>query len=468
MTEKIKDMPERFNVSEKRKRDRVLLKKKTKRVEAKVRAAKQMQEDIAILESAGIVPEGKRFARSKKLIPSKRFLATPDTELVDAYYKTYVDDSKQGRSDRATIREKGVRKHREYLYFTEIARACPREVFFRIHMPEKGRDYTVKGLMLFDDGNLHHREAFSRLEREKKVNNPERELILPDIGAVGYYDGLCPMGVDGSGNRLVDIFEMKSKIGAGALSFSQDDYDQAQLYHYAARFCPTLKRKGMKIRKIRIFNRDRSLMIDDPACAWIIDPDGERLEELLTYAKWLHKITFEEKYLCPHPYTIDHQKCFYCRFNSWCWRGFPAPVKDQKVVAPDPKIPIPDLEILKSMGKRYLEIRAEVKKLEEEKDTISPVFLNYFAKTGVKQFPIQEFDRALAPITGQKKSILREQLLQSLGSELFIKISDPNSKRIESAVTSGLITGDLAQRAFKYDPKKPYVGVVKIKEEEER
>jgi hypothetical protein len=466
--EKIQDMPEKKKISAKRRSDKKMLEKKTKRVEAKVRAAKQLRADIAILDSAGIVPPGKKFARSKKLSTQTKFFAEPDKEIVDAYYKTYRDDSKQGRSDRATIREKGVRKTREYLYFTEITRYCPREVFFRIHMPEKGRDYAVKGLMLFDDGQLHHREAQIRLQREKVLTNPERELILPEIGAVGYYDGLIPVGMDGSGWRLFDIWEMKSKVGTGVLSFSQEDYDQGQLYHYAARFCPTLKRKGIKIRKIRIFNRDRALMIDDPAFGWIIDPDSKRLEEVLQYAHWLHETVIVEKYLCPHPYTRDHAKCGFCRFNSWCWRGFPAPERDQKVVAPDPKAPVPDEEILDSMGKRFIEILKETKKLEDEKGEIAEVFLNYFAKTKVKQYPIQEYDRALAPIMGQKKTILREQLLKALGAEIFSRIATPNSKLLENAVNSGLVTGDIAQRALKYDPKKPYVGVVKIKEEEER
>jgi len=454
--------------SEKRRRDREMLKRKTKRVEEKVRAAQQLRTDVDVLENAGIVPEGKRFARIKVLSKQTRFLAEPEKELVEAYYKTYRDDSKQGRSDRATIREKGVRKTRQYLYFTEIARYCPREVFFRIHMPEKGRDYAIKGLMLFDDGQLHHREVQQRLQRERKLMNPERELILPENGAVGYYDGLTQEGMDGSGNRLVDIWEMKSKIGTAALSFSQDDYDQGQLYHYAARFCPTFKRKGWKVRKIRIFNRDRALMVDDPAHSWIVDPDPERLKELLDYARWLHRTVIEEKYLCPHPYTRDHEKCFWCRFNSWCWRGFPAPTKEREVIAPDPEIPVPDKEILESMGKRFIEIRNEVKKLEDEKGEIAAVFLNYFAKTKVKQFPIQEYDRALAPITGEQKRIQREILFKALGAKLFAQISDVSSKRLESAVASGIITGDIAQRALKYDPKKPYVGVVKIKEEEER
>lgn len=464
----IKDMPEQKGLSKKRQLDKKKLETKTKRVEARVRAAEQMRKDVAILESAGIVPAGKRFAQLKKLSVQKKFLAEPDSELVDAYYKTYRDDSKQGRTDRATIREKGVRKKRDYLYFTEICRYCPREVFFRIHMPEKGRDYAIRGLMLFDDGQLHHKEAQNRLERKKKVNNPERELILPEIGAVGYYDGLVPVDANGSGMRIHDIFEMKSKIGAAVLSFSQEDYDQGQLYLYAARSCPTLRRKSIMIRAVRIFNRDRALMIDDPAFGWIVDPDTERLKELLDYAHWLHRTVIVEKYLCPHPYTRDHAKCGWCRFNSWCWRGYPAPPKKQKIVAPDPKIPVPSEEILISMGKKFLEIQKEVKKLNSEKDEIAEVFLNYFAKSEAKQFPIQEYDRALAPILGQTKKIQRDVLLKALGAKIFAQIADVSSKRLESAVSSGLVTGDLAQRSFKYDPKKPYIGVVKIKEEEER
>lgn len=465
--EKIESIPKKKGISPKRAREAKILKRKTKIVEQKLRAAQQIREDIAILESAGKVPAGKDFDRILVLRPQKDYLAEPDKELVEAYYKTYFDDSKQGRTDRATIREKGVRRHRDYLYFTEITRNCPREVFFRIHMPEKGRDYSIKGLMLFDDGQLHHTEVQRRLQREQKLRNPERELILPENGAVGYYDGLINAGVSKDGERLVDIFEMKSRTGTATLSFQQGDYDQAQLYHFAARFCATLKRKRMKVRKIRLFNRDRALMIDDPAFGWIVDPDLARLDEVLKYADWLKETVIKEKYLCPHPYLRESEKCFFCRFNNWCWRGFPAPQESPTVVAPDPTIPIPDKEILESQAKRFIEILAESKKLNEEKDEIANLFLNFFAKTEVKQFPVREYDRALAPILGQQKKILRDQLLKALGVQLFAQLSDPSSKRIESAVASGLITGDVAQRAFKFDPKKPYIGVVKIKDEEE-
>lgn len=458
-------MSEKKKISKKRLKDREMLKAKTRRVTERVRGVRKEKEEIEILEAAGIVPEGKHFARVKTLHAQKQFLALRDEELVEAYYNSYRMESKHGKKDRRTIREAGVARKRSYLYFTEITRYCPREVFFRIHLPHRRRDYTIKGLMLFDDGQLHHREAFSRLESQKKARNPERELVLPEIGAVGYYDWLTPVGFEG-GWTLCDMVEFKSKLSGAMDRIAQEDYDQAQLYKYGSMFCPTLKRKMIKIRKIRILYRDRALMGSEPAVGWIIDPDSDRMKEVVSYAKWLHKAVIEERYLCPHPYLRDSSRCQLCGFNDFCWRGYPsAPSKEMP--APDPLAAAPpEREILDSMGKRFLELQKELKALGDEKDEISQVFLNYFQQTGIKRFPVTE-DKALAPIIQSNRELQREQLLKALGSELFSLISNPTLKLVEAAVAAGKVSADLMQKAIKYKLRNPFLGVVKYEEQVE-
>lgn len=452
-------------ISEKRLRDREMLQRKTRKVTDRVRQLQKQKEEIKILDSAGIVPEGKRFAQVKILHAQKQYpAAVRDEELVEAYYHSYRKESKHGKKDRRTIREAGVAAihKRSYLWFTEIVRYCPREVFFRIYLPHRARDYTIKGLMLFDDGQLHHREAFSRLESEKKARNPERELILPETGAVGYYDWLVPVGFE-DGWQICDMAEFKSKLPGTMDHIAQPDYDQAQLYKYASIFCPTLKRKRIKIRKIRIFYRDRALLGEQPAVGWIVDADSDRIKELITYAKWLHKTIIEEEYLCPHPYLRDSSKCQLCRFNEFCWRGYPAPSKRKS--APKPGAPAPpEKEILESYGRRFLELLKEIKTLKDEKEEISEVFLNYFEQTGAKLFPVTE-DKALIPFVQTNREIQKELLLKLLGPGLFSMISNPALKLIEAAVKEGKISADQVQKAIKYQPKDPYLKVTKYEEQ---
>lgn len=449
-------------ISAKRLKDKEMLRAKTRKITERVRMVRKVKEEIGILESAGIVPEGKSFARVKTLHAQKQFLALRDEELVEAYYNSYRKESKHGRRDRRTLRETGVAHKRGYLYFTEIARYCPREVFFRLHLPHRARDYSIKGLMLFDDGKLHHREAFSRLESEKLARNPERELILPETGAVGYYDWLVPVGFE-SGWQICDMAEFKSKLPGTMDRIAQEDYDQAQLYKYASMFCPTLKRKMIKIRKIRIFYRDRALLGESPAVGWIVDTDSDRIKELVSYARWLHKTVIEERYLCPQPYLRDSSKCQLCRFNDFCWRGYPAP--SRAIPAPAPGAPAPpEIEILESHGKRFLELLKEIKKLGDEKDEISELFLNYFQQTGVKLFPVTE-DKALIPFVQTNREVQKEQLLKLLGPELFSAISNPAIKLIEAAIAAGKVPAELVQQTIKYKDKAPYLKVTKYEEQ---
>lgn len=457
-------MLKKKTISAKRLKDREMLKKKTRTVAEKVRKARIEKEEIEILNNAGIIPEGKRFARIKLLRPQKAYLAEPDKELVEAYYKTYHLHSKFGKKDRMTIRETGVARKRNYLYFTEIARYCPREVYFRIYMPYRGRDYTTKGLMLFDDGTIHHKEVFNRLESQKMARNPEREIVLPETGAVGYYDWLIPVG-DRDGYQIMDLVEFKSKLPMAMDNMSQEDYDQGQLYHYGAQFCPTLKRKRIKIRKIRIFYRDRSLMgSGEPAIAWIVDPDLERRIEIISYAKWLHKTVIEEEYLCPHPYSRDSQKCHWCRFNDWCWTGYPSRPEGE-LPPPEPEFVTPEKEVLDSLGTRFLEILKKIKKLDKEKDEISSVFLNYFAETKILSYPVSE-DKALAPIIPQGKKFDKKFLIGALGFRLYSLISNPNAKFIDKEIKAGRIDPEIIEKAISYAVRKAYISVVNRKEGE--
>jgi len=384
----------------------------------------------------------------------KQLLAEPDPTIPEALAKSYIAQSKYGDGK---IKDKGDLRQKN-LYFSNV-KACPREIYYKFFEPERARDYTVKGLILFDDGDRHHMNIQRRLEDAGKLQNPEGFLEIPEVGATGYYDGLINVGHE-NGWEICDLFEIKSKLPYACFSVMQVDYDQAQLYHFASQFSKRLKTKRKKVRNIRILYKDRAIETDDVHYAWMVKPDPERQAEILEYFRFLKFTVIDKQTLVPHPHEKSSKNCTYCRFKDWCWRGYPDKTAERKFDFEE--APLPEQEILDSAAKRFYEILQQESDIREEKKKLEPILLNYFLKTKKMLIPITEAE-GLAPKQGRSTEWDLDGLRQAIGPEMFAKISKPEAKKITELIKQEFVDAAKFEQFKTYKPNKPSIYIKSIK-----
>lgn len=381
-------------------------------------------------------------------------LVERDYELVEAINKSYIDESKHGQGG---IKDKGDLRQKN-LYFSNVG-DCPREIYYKFFEPERARDYTVKGLILFDEGRAHHRNIQRRLEDRGIGRNPEGFLEIPSCGAVGYYDELVNVGSE-NGWIICDMGEIKSKLPYACEEVAQRDYDQAQLYHHAAQFSKRLKTKRIKIRNIRIVYKDRAIQTDEVHFSWIAKPDLDRQQQIIEYFQWLHDVVITKKFLSPHPYEKKSTKCQYCRFKDWCWRKYPDQIIEEKEeITAD--IKLPEKEILDSYAKKVHEILKKEAELKAEKDKLIPILLAYFSKTKNPIYPVTVAE-ALAPRQSNATTWDIEGLKSAIGLEMYAKISEPKGKHITDLINREFVDAAKFEEFKKYKPKKPSIYIKKI------
>ena len=391
------------------------------------------------------------------LKPQEQFLAERDYEIIEDLNQSYIEQSK---FERGTITDKGDKRQKN-LYFTSI-KDCPRAIYYKFFEPERARDYTVKGLILFDDGKQHHTNIQRRLEDRGKARNPEGYLEIPEVEASGYYDQLYPIGND-NGWFLCDITEVKSKLPFACESINQDDYDQGQLYCYAAQFSKRLKTKRIKVVGVRLLYKDRAVQTEEVHFAWRVKPDLDRQREILDYLRFLKFTVIDKKTLVPHPYEKKSTKCIYCRFKEWCWREYPDVVEARETVDLE-EIKLPTQEILESHAKRLAEILRQEKDLREERKALEPILLYYFTKTETALFPLNDTE-ALAQKQGKSTEWDRIALREALGLELYGQIAEPKATLITDLIKREYLDTAVFEKFKKYKLNKPSVYIKKIKGE---
>lgn len=382
----------------------------------------------------------------------ERLLAEPDAELVEEIYKSYVEESKAGES----IRDKGDLGQKN-LWFSNVG-DCPREIYYKFYEPERARDYTVKGLILFDEGRRHHKNIQRRLEDRGKARNPEGFLEIPEVEATGYYDGLINVGKE-NGWNICDIQEIKSKLPYACGDIEQRDYDQAQLYHYAAQFSKRLKTKRIKIRNIRMFYMDRAIQTDQVYFGWMVKPDQERQQDIVSYFRFLKNTVIDGRKLVPHPLEKKSTKCTYCRFKEWCWREYPEIIEELEF-DPD-EIVLPDEEILNSYAKKLFEVLKKEAELKAEKKQLEPILIHYFIKMKKALLPVT-INEGLAPKQGKRSSWDEEALRNAIGNDMYAKISKPDSTKITELIHREFVDAGKFEMFKKYKMNKPSIYIKKI------
>lgn len=392
------------------------------------------------------------------LKPQKELIAEREYELPKELAASYREESSYGGE---SLKEKGDLGQKN-LQFKNVC-DCPREVYYKFFAPHRARDYTVKGLILFDDGKLHHRNIQRRLEDRGKGRKPEGYLTLPSCGAVGYYDQLINVAIE-NGWRICDIAEYKTKLPYACDQIDQEDYDQAQLYHFAAKQSKRLLSKKIKIRNIRLLNRDRAVQTDEVFFSWMIPPDKNRQLECVEYMDWLYETVVLQRYLPPQPYEPSSVKCTYCRWKSWCWREYPEIIVSEAELEP---VLVPDREIVESHAKRMYEILKLESELRQEKEQIAPVVLTYLKGQKRPVFSINEIE-GLVPRQSRTTVWDKKALIKKIGLETFALVADVKASLVTDYIQREYVDAGIFEKVKKYKLSKPYLAIVKLKKLEKK
>ena len=389
--------------------------------------------------------------------PQEKLLVQTDLEIFNALDKSYHDQRKHDNG----LKEKGDYR-RTTLKFGHC-KDCHRVVYYDFFEPHKARKYVTKGLILFDDGKIHHKNIQTRLDDMGLLREPEGWLHLEEErdGCIGNgrVDGYYPVGNEGMW-CMCDILEIKSKP-TGNVGIMQDDYDQSQLYLKASKNSPALKAAKIKTRNIRILYKDRSLTSEDVHKGWIVQPDIERQNDIMEYMRFLWSVVYKQKKLFPHPYERKSTKCKWCRYHEHCWKGlYKEPTKAD--VSEIMEVETPTEEMVKTFASRLYAIMKETKELKIEQDKLTPAILKYFIETQTKLLPV---------VPGEGLGVSQKTtttwnvpgLVKAIGLEMFAKIGKPDSKKVSDLIKTEYVDAGKFE-AFKTSTKgKPYLTIKKVK-----
>lgn len=384
--------------------------------------------------------------------PQKEFLAEREYELPEALAASYKADAGYGQS----LKERGDSGQKN-LRFSNVT-DCPRLVYYMFYEPSRARDYTVKGLILFEDGKMHHNNIQRRMEDRGLGRRPEGYLKLPNCGAVGYYDQLINVEIK-NGWRICDMTEYKTKLPFVCEAIKQEDYDQVQLYHAAAQTSERLIDKKIRIRYIRLLYRDRAVQTDEVHFSWLIKPDKKRQHECLAYMDWLYEKVVLERYLPPQPFEPTSTKCIYCRWKAWCWHDYPEIIVDKVELEP---VDVPGREIVESHAKRVYTILNLEKDLREEKARLAPVVLAFLKEHKKSVFPITEVD-GLVPRQGRTTVWDKPKLIKRIGTESFSLVAQVSSALVSDLIKREFVDAGIFESAKSYKLNKPYLAIANFK-----
>lgn len=386
------------------------------------------------------------------LKPQKQFLAEREYELPEALAASYKADAGYGQS----LKERGDSGQKN-LRFSDVTQ-CPRMVHYSFYAPSKPRDYTVKGLILFEDGKMHHGNIQRRMEERGVGRRPEGYLTLPNCGAVGYYDQLINVEIK-NGWRICDLVEYKTKLPFVCEDIKQEDYDQVQLYHAAARDSERLLDKKIRIRNVRLLYRDRAVQTDEVHFSWMIKPDKPRQRQCVAYMDWLYEKVVLERYLPPQPHEPTSTKCVYCRWKGWCWKDYPEIIISEEALPP---VDVPGREIVESHAKRVFKIIHMERELREEKARLAPVVLAFLKEQKKSVFPIGEEDGL---VVRQSKNAVwnKPKLLKRIGAESFALVANVSGALVSDLISREFVDAGIFESAKTYKLSKPYLAIASFK-----
>jgi hypothetical protein len=326
---------------------------------------------------------------------------------------------------------------------------CDRATFYDFTCPEKKRPITAKTLMMFNAGNLLHDDIQARARSRGLIESGrDIEWGLEDWAhkATGRLDFITAVYKFIETEKGIAVAEIKTKnpYGFDTEEPNQDEIDQ--IFWYIDR----LKESSAKsIRQSVVLDYgfvlyvDRAMIADPlPICGWRVDFDPERVKTIKARFTALDKAIQAGE--CPmRPFERDSTKCTYCRYaDSVCWQGIPRP--EAPTFVADETVEKPEQELVESAAAKYIELKAQEKKVEEEIERLRDVLMRFFKATGLEQIPIN--GQAIVRGTMKKTSLDDEFLLTELGDKWPV-IARPDVKKIQAAIKDGLVDAGILEQA---------------------
>ena len=346
-------------------------------------------------------------------------------------------------------KKSGQRDHqkRNYFFMSDVA-ACDRATFYNFTCPEKKRPITAKTLMMFSAGNLLHDDIQDRARRRGMLEaGRDIEMGVEDWAhkATGRLDFIAAVYRFIETEKGIAVVEIKTKnpYNFGGEEPTQDEIDQLLWY------IDRLKESSAKsIRQSEVLNygfvlyADRAMIADPlPLCGWRVDYDAERVAVIKARFTALDKAILAGE--CPmRPFERDSIKCTYCRYEAHCWEGIPRP--EAPAFIADETIKKPEQELVESAVGRYIELKAEEKKIEEESDRLWDILMRYSKATGLEQ--ISANGQTIIHGTRKKTILDEDYLLQAVGDK-WLLIAKPDLKKIQAAIKDGYVDAGVLEQA---------------------
>jgi CRISPR/Cas system-associated exonuclease Cas4 (RecB family) len=357
-------------------------------------------------------------------------------EIVESYVQEWK--SRSGQRDH---------QKRGYFYMSDVAK-CDRATFYDFTCPEKKRPITAKTLMMFSAGNLLH-DDIQRRARSRGLVEAGRDIEygLEDWAhkATGRLDFITAVYKFIETERGLAVAEIKTKnpYNFDGEEPTQDEIDQILWY------IDRLKASSAKsVRQSEVLDYgfvlylDRAMIADPlPICGWRVDFDPERVEAIKARFAALDKAV-QAGEIPKRPHERDSIKCSYCRYLDFCWEGIPRP--EAPAFVADETVEKPEQELVESAAARYIELKAEEKKVEDEVDRLREILMRYFKATGLEQISAN----GQAIIHGaMKRTALDEGYLLHELADKWLLIARPDVKKIQAAIKDGMIDAGVLEQA---------------------
>lgn len=316
-------------------------------------------------------------------------------------------------------------------------------------------------IMMFKHGDLFHDELQTIFARLGASENKWIEFgTLEKVGftRTGRLDLLIFAWIFNPKEKGIIVGEIKSKnpFGYNVDEPEKDEVDQLISYISEVKQNPELLKRFGKVADygLLIYADRAGFGRPLPIKIWKVFYSQARIEEIKADFQNLTK-RIEKEDIPARPYERDSIPCQYCRLFDWCWEGVPEEPEEPER-KPDETIEKPEKEIIESAESRYVELKKQAKKIDEEIDYCRGVLMQFFKSTGTKETELLKHSFS-------KKTVLNNEFLLSKFKDKWHLLAKADPTMIKQAIEDGEIDAEAFERAkiISYDDR---ILIKKLKE----